>query len=177
MLAGVEPLTLGEDSFTALISEVDSDEDYQIVYEQSIWELTYDGEILHTQPLPEQYKGVDNAMKVIDDAVYYLRTTEDKVELVQLNEAILAEERVSRLVEITPIIEEPERPFPYIHTYPVCAITRDPFYWHTPCPFFITVYNFVIDKSTFLWYNGIYVSTPWVQTQIPFYMEKHHHFS
>lgn len=172
MLAGVEPLTLGEDSFTALISEVDSDEDYQIVYEQSIWELTYEGEILRSQPLPEQYKGVDNAVKVIDDAVYYLRTTEDKMELVQLNEAVLAEERVSRLVEITPIIEEPvasfslqstisgddmiattelyrrnfswscvsflqwERSFPYIHTYPVCAIPHDPFCWHAPYPFF-----------------------------------------
>lgn len=172
MLAGVEPLTLGEDSFVALISEVDSDEDYQIVYEQSIWELTYEGEILRSQPLPEQYKGVDNAVKVIGGAVYYLRTTEDKMELVQLNEAVLAEERVSRLVEITPIIEEPvagfslqstifgddmiattesyrrnfswscvsflqwERSFPYIHTYPVCAIPHDPFCWHTPYPFF-----------------------------------------
>lgn len=100
MLAGVEPLTLGEDSFVALISEVDSDEDYRIVYEQSLWELTYAGKILHTKPLPD----ADSAVKVIDGAVYYWRTTGNAVELIQL---VQPEE--TRLVEVTPIIENGDR--------------------------------------------------------------------
>lgn len=104
MLAGVEPLTLGEDSFVALISEVDSDEDYRIVYTQSLWELTYEGEILHTQPLPD----ADSEVKVIDGAVYYLHTTEDAVELVQIMETIPSAElpEETKLVEVTPIVEE-----------------------------------------------------------------------
>ena len=87
-LVGVELLAVEDEVFCALISEVLSDSNYNIVYEKSLQFITKQGLTKLSYPLPAQAKGLDNPVKIINNHIYFLHNDTNNTQIEILDEII-----------------------------------------------------------------------------------------
>ncbi len=111
-LVGVELLAVEDEIFCALISEVLSDSNYNIIYEKSLQFITKQGLTKLSYPLPAQAKGLDNPVKIIDNHIYLLHndTTNTQIEILEISdEALLSDksdEIPNNIAEISDVQNE-----------------------------------------------------------------------